>query len=161
MIGSPRIWSPPELPVEVQPAKGQSFVDQNGHRLGANALVPIFEAIDTLDVSDKRVPMQWSSVDFVTDRNNLMKLIAFVDPACGKKYRKEFRIDVELAGPWTILFRRWEERTSVGSNGLGFGDSFEHAISRPAPGCERGTLAGHHRVVTYVRLLIVAPEIRN
>ena len=96
--------------------------------------------------------MQWGTVDLVTDRNNLMKLLAWVDPSCGKKRKGAFRIDVELAGPWTILFRRWEERTAVGTLGRSYGDSFEHASSRPAPGIDKSTLAGHHRIITYVSL---------
>ncbi|EKM48119.1 uncharacterized protein PHACADRAFT_203223 [Phanerochaete carnosa HHB-10118-sp] len=74
---------------------------------------------------------------------------SWVDPASGKKHRGAFRIDVELAGPWTILFRRWEERDAVNSDGSGFGDSFERASSRDALGHEQGILAGHHQIIAY------------
>ncbi|GJE92532.1 hypothetical protein PsYK624_086860 [Phanerochaete sordida] len=148
--GSPRLWSPPALPAQVVPDRGRTFVDQNGFRLGAHALAPLFAAADALGARTGRTP-GWGTVDVVTDRNNLLKLLGWLDAGCAKrKHRGAFRIDVALAGAWTLLLRRWEERTAVSSDGTGFGDGFERRCSKDAlGGSERGTLAGHCRVVTY------------
>ena len=64
----------------------------------------------------------------------------------------DFRIDVQLGGRWTLLFQRWEPRT-IEDAGPGYGDNFERVMTRPAPGCERGTLTGHHRIIKYVSIL--------
>lgn len=143
--GSPRLWAPPSLPVTVKPDQGRSFVDQNGFRLGKHALAPLFAAADACGAA-----LEWGTVDVVTDRNNLLKLIAWLEPGCAKsRHRSGFRIDVALAGPWTLLMRRWEERSVVYS-GTAFGDGFEQAFSCNAIGPKvKGTLAGHNRVVSY------------
>ena len=132
---------------------GRSFIDQNGYRLPHHPLLPIFKARDTLEVESGGAAFEWNTVDIVTDRNNLLKLLEWADPkGCNRpaKSKNGFRIDVQLVGSKTILFQRWEERRSVWANG-GFGDPFEKASSRPAAGCEKATLAGHMRIVTYVR----------
>ena len=149
--GSPRLWSPPALPTRVVPDSGRTFVDQNGFRLGPHALVPLFAAADALSARTGHT-LEWGTVDVVTDRNNLLKLLAWLDVGCAKrKHRGAFRIDVALAGAWTLLLRRWEERPAVSSDGTGFGDGFERMCSKDEfGGGTRGTLAGHQRVVTYV-----------
>lgn len=107
----------------------------------------MFVAADIME-SDGRSAVHWPAVDVVTDRNSLRKLLAYVQDAPPPK---DFRIDLQLAGNWTVMFLRWEEKTAEVSGFKGYGDSFERAVTEPAPGCERATLAGHHRVVKYVR----------
>lgn len=110
--------------------------------------VPLFRAVDTMEKERDGDKVDWSSVDIISDRNNLRKLLAWVQG--GEEF---FRIDVQLAGSWTMLLQRWEERPLEISDGYGFGDSFELAATTPAPGCEDATLAGHHRIISYVRSL--------
>lgn len=143
--GSPRLWAPPSLPVTVPADEGRGFIDQNGFRLEKHALVPLFAAADACGAA-----LDWGTVDVVTDRNNLLKLLSWIAPGCAKsKHRSGFRIDVALAGTRTLLMRRWEARPVVyGSRG--YGDGFERAFSRGVLGSSvRGTLAGHNRVVSY------------
>lgn len=95
------------------------------------------------DVQDNN-PFDWSSVDFITDRNSLRKLLKWV----GGTSDKEFRIDTQLAGDTTVLLNRWEKRNQEASGGFTFGFSFEEATTKTAKGCEGTT--GYHRIVTYV-----------
>lgn len=150
--GSPRIWSSPTLPLTVSADSGESFIDQNSHRLPKHPMLPIFVAIDTMGADASRKPPQWTSVDAITDRNNLLKLAGWADSSCSSsRSKKDFRIDLQWVGPSTILLQRWEERSCVWSNGnTGFGNSFEEASSYAAPGCEDATLAGSSRIISYV-----------
>jgi hypothetical protein len=91
----------------------------------------------------------WPSVDFVTDRNGLRKLLRWISGTASK----DFRIDMQLAGDRTVLFNRWEVRTREQMSGYTYGFNFETASTRPASGCERST--GHHRIVRYVRYSIL------
>lgn len=122
--------------------------------MNTSRLLPLFRAVDFVEKDRSGPGLDWSSVDIVTDRNNLRKLLALVE---GNE--EDFRIDIQLAGQWTVLLHRWETLTEAISDGTGFGDSFERASTTPAPGCERGTLAGHFRVVTYVGFLVLYAEI--
>ena len=108
-------------------------------------LIPLFRAVDIMEQEREGPKLDWSGVDIVSDRNNLRKLLAWIQGS-----DESFRIDLQLAGPWTVLFHRWETRASDESDRRGFGDSFERASTKPHPGCERATLAGHHRIITYV-----------
>ena len=137
--------------MNLEPDAGISYIDQNGYRLPQYPLLPIFRAVETLEDVAGEKKIDWSSVDIVTDRNNILKLLEWADKkGCKGKGKKEFRIDVQLVGNKTALFQRWEERRSVKAGGPGFGDSFERASSRAAAELQNTTLAGHLRVVTYV-----------
>ena len=131
---------------------GTNFVDQNGNRMGFRALFPLIQAVQDVESQSgtkEKDKFDWSSVDFVTDRNGLRKLLRWINAAPGVA-PKDFRIDMELAGSKTILLNRWEQITKVKAS-RSYGFSFEETMTVPSPGCERGT--GHHRIVTYVRLL--------
>ena len=118
-------------------------------------MLPIFEAVDVMADDGLQPLLQWTSVDIITDRNNLLKRAGWADSGCSStRSKKGFRIDVEWVGSRAILLQRWEERTTVWSNG-GFGDSFERASSLPAPGCEDSTLVGSSRIITYVRWICI------
>lgn len=152
--GSPRLWSPPQLPAQVQLDRGRSFVDQNRYRVGRNALVPLFAAADTLGTGSEQ-PFQWSSVDVVTDRDNLLKLLGWLDGRVARARHRDsgqWRIDVALAGSSTLLMRRWEELAAVNADGTGYDDNFERMCSHDSLGARKQcTLVGNDRVVAYVR----------
>jgi hypothetical protein len=128
----------------VEADSGVIFSDQNGFRSPDAILLPLIRAVDM-----NYVDFDWSSVDFVTDRNGLRKLLRWIrtsDP-------KEFRIDTQLAGKHTVLFNRWEKRTRESFDDRPYstyGFSFEKASTKPAQGCEEST--GYHRIVKYVCL---------
>ena len=95
-----------------------------------------------------------TSVDLVTDRNNLRKLLSFVNPRLGRK--RTFSIVAEAVhGCGTVIFRRVEPTSffEVGGNSPqsvsapinGYGHAFEKAYTTNR--VEGST--GHHRIVSY------------
>lgn len=145
--GSPPEWRDRATPYTVPRDSGSQFVDQNGYRMPSSTLLPLFRAVDVM-VEEKGEPLDWTSVDFVTDRNGLRKLLRWIN-GTGDSV-KEFRIDTQLAGRRTVLLNRWEKRVKEDADPtrFSFGHSFERESTVPAPGCEQST--GHHRIVKYV-----------
>lgn len=129
----------------MEPDDGSNFVDQNGARMSQYPMLPLFAAADA--IHDKKAPVDWPTVDIITDRNGLRKLLRWLNPSEGKEVR-DFRIDVELVGSKTVVLSRWEGRPRNPPTGRTFGFAFEAATSRAAPGCP---ISGHHRAITYVR----------
>ena len=158
---------------------GVRLIDQNGFRMGpfASCLLPLFRAADVVAEEHTDVSVDWSSVDVVTDRNNLRKLLRWLqnpevpanngavagssDPskeaglsfvAAREAALRDFRIDFQLGGRKTVLLHRWEKRTRELAQPprSGCGLNFEQESTRPAKGCLRST--GHHRIVTYVSI---------
>ena len=135
------------MPFSVSPDSGLVYIDQNGDRVPFYPLLPIFRAADTMKERKGQDAVDWSSVDVVTDRNNLRKLLSWL----GNGGRDDFRIDVQLAGDNTLLLQRWEPRTSeVVTEGRGFGHSYEERCTTTPPGLERWKSTGHHRIISYV-----------
>jgi len=91
---------------------------------------------------DDEEKFDWGSVDFITDRNNLRKLLGW---ARGSK--KSFRIDLQLAGTSTVLMTRWEQQTTHWTTGSSYGFNFETASTRAYQGLEHNST--HHRVIQY------------
>jgi hypothetical protein len=131
-----------------QDSSGIVFVDQNGYRMKSMPLLPLIKAVEfmprTQGRSDRDV--HWPSVDFVTDRSNLRKLMRWIDGYAGRA----FRIDAQLAGNGTVLLSRWETRAREQGLPTSYGFNFEEASTTPAAGCEGTT--SHHRIVKYVSL---------
>ena len=153
-LGSPRVWAEKPLPITVPVDHGYNFVDQNGHRMGSRTFLPLIRAVQDVESqsgTEEKDKFDWSSADFVTDRNGLRKLLRWIDTPSGDP-PKDFRIDMELAGLKTVLLNRWEQITKEEpGTRRSYGFNFEETMSLPSPGCERGT--SHHRIVTYVRPL--------
>jgi hypothetical protein len=108
---------------------------------GSSSFLPLFAAVDAIGTV-----VDWPSVDIVTDRNALRKLIRWISGNASK----EFRVDLELLGENTILFNRWEKRYREMPTHTAYGFHFEEETTNAAPGCASST--GHHRIVKYVRL---------
>lgn len=106
-------------------------------------LIPLFAAIDDMNPS-----FNLKQFDFVTDRNNLRKLLRW---ASGSSDEKDFRIDIDVAGT-TCLFTRLEaQNTDTVQGFMGYSHEYEKAATRVTRGCERAT--GHHRMISIVRHL--------
>ena len=121
-----------------------SFIDQNRHRVPQYPLLPLALAIDHLSPD-----FDYSSIDIVTDRNNLRKLLRWVNGTIAS----DFRVDLQLAGS-TVLFTRYEPtKVEIDSGRLGYGRNFEQYTTKRLAGCENST--GHHRIITYVGLSTV------
>ncbi|KAI0033496.1 hypothetical protein K488DRAFT_36454, partial [Vararia minispora EC-137] len=138
--GSPPVWNDRRTPFTLSPDARVNFVDQNAYKMrGSSAFLPVFAAADAVGAT-----IDWPSLDFVTNRNSLRKLMRWI----GGKADKEFRIDLELLGENTVLMNRWEKRDREVPKYETFGFSFEEETTNAALGCGSGT--GHHRIVRYV-----------
>ncbi|ETW82297.1 hypothetical protein HETIRDRAFT_46393 [Heterobasidion irregulare TC 32-1] len=138
--GSAPEWTDRSLPIKLSPDRGVRFSHQNGFKSPSSILLPLFKSVDVLNKE-----VDWPSVDFVTDRSGLRKIMRWV--SAGDVW--DFRIDMELAGKQTVLFNRWDARTREIMPGYTYGFNFEKAMTVAVPGCEKGT--GHHRIVKYAR----------
>jgi hypothetical protein len=130
--------------------------------MGSRTLFPLIRAVQDVESqleTQGEEKFDWSSVDFVTDRNGLRKLLRWINFTSGDPPR-DFRIDMELAGSKTILMNRWEQITKEQpGTRRSYGFNFEEAMTVPGPGCERGT--GYHSITTYVSILTTVPGIRG
>lgn len=141
------MWSNRATPFQVQPDSGIILSDQDGYRMPKYGLLPLLRAVEHIEAG-----FDWSSVDFVTDRNNLRKLLRWIGSSKAREC-KDFRIDTQLAGNGSVLFNRWDKRTKESYGGAKFstyGYNFETATTTPAAEFQNIT-NGHHRIVAYVR----------
>ncbi|KAL5519749.1 hypothetical protein ACEPAG_1409 [Sanghuangporus baumii] len=136
--GCPPIWQNRPTPFRLERDSGVSFIDQNTYRVPQYPLLPLVLAVDHLSPD-----FDFSSIDIVTDRNNLRKLLRWINGTISL----DFRIDLQLSGS-TVLFTRYEStKVEVESGRLGFGRNFEQYTTKRLAGCESST--GHHRIITY------------
>lgn len=117
-------------------------MDQNRRKIPNAILLPLIEAVNK---SNRSSTFDWPSVDIVTDRNNLRKLIGWLRE-CSQT--QDFRIDLQLAGDKTVLMNRWDQVNYRIFSGHTFRYTFEKAFTDDAPGCKDSS--NHHRIVTYV-----------
>ncbi|RYP44112.1 hypothetical protein DL768_009398 [Monosporascus sp. mg162] len=134
--GSPPLWSPPLLPPKLTPDSGMVYNDENAARNPRFPLEPLFRAL-YVENSD----FQIGGIDLVTDRNNLRKLLRFVQGSSNDA----FQIRVEIAGNRTALFTRVEAKPTDFIQGFrGYGRNFEKAYTTKEFGNST-----HHRIVGY------------
>jgi hypothetical protein len=112
------------------------YIDQNAARNPRFPLESLFRAL-----SIENPEFNIGDVDLVTDRNNIRKLLRFVQASSNDT----FQIKVEIAGDKTALFTRVEEKTKEIIQGFrGYGHSFEKAYTKTPSGS-----TAHHRIVGY------------
>lgn len=106
-------------------------------------MLALLAAVDEQRIFDRE---DWKTVDFLTDRNGLRKLLRWISQSSGKS---DFRIDTQLVGKKTVVLNRWEPVAVEYQSGNSYGFNFQKAVTEPAlPGTQRS--AWHHRIVTYV-----------
>ncbi|KAG8533498.1 uncharacterized protein KY384_002283 [Bacidia gigantensis] len=89
--GSPSLWSPPSTPQQLKKDFGLVYMDQNAARHPPYPLETLFRALDVANPSfDPR------STDIITDRNNVRKLLSFINPTSCRKGLEAFTINVEV-----------------------------------------------------------------
>lgn len=140
--GSPSLWSPLLKPRQLPKDSGLVYIAQNAARHPDSPLEPLFRAIY---VSKPTFDIRTS--DVVTDRNNIRKLLTFVDPKSNRNGLEPFTIKLEVIKD-TVILCRDETATHefIGSNEFrGFGHKFEKAYTTNK--IEGST--GHHRIVSY------------
>ncbi|KAF8610326.1 hypothetical protein BDV93DRAFT_601357 [Ceratobasidium sp. AG-I] len=165
--GGPPTWKEPELPLQLDPDSGDSFIDQNTARCPQNPLEPMIKAISvTQKALGKEFKLADERIDIVTDRNNLRKLMRFVSANGPNRDARpahygECRIDVQLApnGRTLVLTRHDESTIDTSTRFKGYGHSFERATTiEPAPlvaanntrtHISRLQSSGYHRIIRY------------
>ncbi|RDW81184.1 uncharacterized protein DSM5745_04741 [Aspergillus mulundensis] len=142
--GSPALWTPPKEPtLKVRKDVGRYFISQNTARYPKSPLEPLFRALylehPTFDIR---------SIDLVSDRGTLRRLLAFINPSLEiGKQKKSFRILVEVKKN-TALFQYHDERIIQHvrpDDFQGYGREFEKAFTTEL--VQRST--GHHGIVSY------------
>ncbi|CAI6091981.1 unnamed protein product [Clonostachys chloroleuca] len=140
--GSPPSWTPPKSPQKVPQDSGFVYIAQNAARHPDGPLEPLFRALFHTNPS-----FDISSVDVITDRNNIRKLLYFVNPKLNKFGPQPFTIRAEVVGK-TIIFSRDETATyEIIKPGQfrGFGHNFEKLYTSS----EIARSTGHHRIISY------------
>lgn len=140
--GSPPLWSPPIVPQQLEKDSGLVYIDQNAARHPKSPLEPLFRALSiTCPCFDLR------SIDIVTDRNNIHKLLSFVKPELGGGGLSAFTIGVECIKN-TAIFSRQEAEASVSiapNEFKGYGHEFERTYTTN----QTSGSSGHYRIIRY------------
>lgn len=140
--GSPAVWRGSNTSRQVKKDSGLVYIAQNAARHPESPLEPLFRALYIENPS-----FDVSAVDVISDRNNIRKLLSFVDPSSDPHGVKDFSMRMEFVNGTAILHRE-ETKTQefIGPDEFrGFGHEFEKAYTRN----EIPLSTGHHRVVSY------------
>ena len=140
--GSPAVWSPLTTPRKLDRDSGLRYIAQNAARLPDSPLEPLFRALYITNPS-----FDIRSTDVVTDRNNIRKLLSFINPGSSRNGRETFAINVEVAKN-TAIFCRVETATQEfiqPHEFRGYGHEFEKAYTT----CQISDSTGHHRIISY------------
>lgn len=140
--GCPALWRVPRTQEALQKDSGFDFIAQNAYRHPESPLEPLFRALYITEPS-----FDLRSVDVVTDRDNLRKLLSFADPSLRNGRYDLFTINVEVTKNTAIFCR--QAKATNNANGpnefLGYHDSFKEAYTIDQI---KGS-TGHHRIITY------------
>lgn len=140
--GSPPLWSAPTAPQQVKKDSGLIYIAQNAARHPESPLEPLFRSLYIANPS-----FDIRSIDVVTDRNNIRKLLSFVDPGSNRHGLEKFTINIEVTKN-TAIFCREEPATHefLGPRDFrGFGHEFEKVYTT----CQISGSTGHHRIISY------------
>ncbi|EEQ35705.1 hypothetical protein McanMca71_007571 [Microsporum canis] len=140
--GCPPRWSPPRTPKKVPKDAGLIYIAQNACRHPESPLEPLFRSLYVEHPS-----YNIREVDLITDRNNVRKLLSFINPHLSKDGLEPFTIDVEITGNTAIFCRaETETHTFIGPHDFrGYGHEFEKAFTTT----EVSGSTGHHRIISY------------
>ncbi|RBR18888.1 uncharacterized protein FIESC28_05810 [Fusarium coffeatum] len=140
--GSPPLWSAAKTSKQLKKDTGLYYINQNQARHPDSPLEPLFRALYLENPS-----FDISSIDVVTDRNNILKLLAFINPRLDPGDLEPFTIGVEVIGT-TALFRRdvtVPTRIIQPDEFRGFGHEFEKEFTME----QVNNSTGHHRIIAY------------
>ncbi|OBT60107.1 hypothetical protein VE03_10331 [Pseudogymnoascus sp. 23342-1-I1] len=140
--GTPPLWSPPSGPRQLKKDSGLIYIAQNAARHPDSPLEPLFRALCITNPS-----FDIRSIDVVTDRNNIRKLLSFINPSMTRNGLETFTINIEVAKD-TAIFCRDETTTQefIGPHEFkGYGREFEKVYTTR----QIGASTGHHRIITY------------
>lgn len=140
--GSPPLWSPSKSSRRLNKDSGLIYIAQNAARHPDSPLEPLFRA---LYITDPLFDMQ--AVDIVTDRNNIRKLLSFINPSSASKELEPFTINIEVIKNTALLCRdEIATQEFIGPHEFrGYGHEFEKAHTLNT--IQDST--GHHRIISY------------
>ncbi|CAF9916801.1 MAG: hypothetical protein HETSPECPRED_003013 [Heterodermia speciosa] len=140
--GSPALWSPPAVPRRLEKDSGFFYIAQNADRHPESPLEPLFRALYTTHPS-----FDIRGTDVVTDRNNIRKLLSFVDRGSTGDKLEAFTINIEMTKNTAIFCREdTKTREDIGPQEFrGFGHGFEKAYTVT----QVSGSTGHHRIISY------------
>lgn len=140
--GSPPLWSALTAPRQLKKDSGLIYIAQNAARHPESPLEPLFRSLYITNPS-----FDIRSIDVVTDRNNIRKLLSFVDPGSTRNRFEPFTISIEVTKT-TAIFCREETVTHevLGPRDFrGFGHEFEKVYTTS----QISGSTGHHRIISY------------
>lgn len=140
--GSPHLWSAPRFPRQLKKDSGLIYIAQNAARHPDSPLEPLFRA---LYIANPLFDIR--SIDVVTDRNNIRKLLSFINPGSTRNGLETFTINIEVTKN-TAIFSREETATQefIGPHEFrGFGHEFERVYTTS----QISGSTGHHRIISY------------
>jgi hypothetical protein len=140
--GLPSVWRGDNASRQVKKDGGLVYIAQNAARHPESPLEPLFRALYV-----ENPLFDVSSVDIISDRNNLRKLLTFVDPSSDPHGVKDFNMRMEFVNGTAILHREeTKTREVIGLDEFrGFGHEFEKAYTRN----QIPSSTGHYRIVSY------------
>ncbi|KAH9203831.1 hypothetical protein DL95DRAFT_529495 [Leptodontidium sp. 2 PMI_412] len=140
--GSPALWSAPGASRRLKKDSGLVYIAQNAARHPESPLEPLFRALYITNPS-----FDIRSTDVVTDRNNIRKLLSFIDPSSSTNGLEAFTMTIEVTQN-TAIFCRDEIKTLeyIGPQDFrGFGHEFEKAYTIT----QISSSTGHYRIISY------------
>ncbi|KAL8751377.1 MAG: hypothetical protein Q9199_006460 [Rusavskia elegans] len=140
--GSPPLWAALQGPRTLKKDSGLIYIAQNAARHPDSPLEPLFRALYIANPS-----FDIGSIDVVTDRNNIRKLLSFINPGSARNGLEPFTINIEVVKD-TAIFSRTETATHefVGVHEFkGFGHEFEKSYTTS----QISDSTGHHRIISY------------
>ncbi|KAI0875081.1 hypothetical protein GGS24DRAFT_489541 [Hypoxylon argillaceum] len=140
--GSPALWAPPGGSTRVTKDSGLVYIDENTARHPDSPSEPLFLALYIAQPA-----FDISSTDVVTDRNNLRKLLSFVEPGIEGDALEPFTIGIEIHKNTALFSRISASSQEVIPPGefRGFGHQFEKVYTRH----QINGSSAHHRIVSY------------
>jgi hypothetical protein len=140
--GLPPTWRGINIPRQLKKDNGLVYVAQNAARHPESPMEPLFRALYA-----ENSAFDISSVDIVSDRNNIRKLLSFIEPSSSAHGVKSFTMRMEVVNEVVFLHRE-ETLTQeiIGPDDFkGYGHEFEKASTKN----EIARSTGHHRVISY------------
>lgn len=140
--GLPPRWTPLLGPRRLQKDCGFVFCAQNAARHPQSPVEPLFRSL-FIENPDFDV----RAVDVISDRNNIRKLLQFINPGRDSHKLEPFTINIEVTKNTAILARTQAATTEFidPRDFRGFGHNFEKSYTIS----EISKATGHHRVLSY------------
>jgi hypothetical protein len=140
--GCPPLWAALRVPRRLQKDSGLIYIAQNTARYPDSLLEPLFRI---LYIANPLYNIR--SIDIVTDRNNIRKLLSFINPSSTRNGLDIFTINIEVTNNTAIFYCK--EATTYKVIGLrkfrGYGYEFEKANTTN----QISGSTGYYRIISY------------